>query len=94
MKSVYVGNLPESTTEGDLRTAFGAHGADENVAMMTDRYTGRPRGFAFVEMANDGEADNAIAALNGTELGGRTLTVNEARPKSVRPAKRGGYGAR
>jgi RNA recognition motif-containing protein len=95
MKSVYVGNLPESTTQDDLRKAFEAHGQVENVAVMIDRDTGRPRGFAFVEMTNDSEADKAIAALNGTELGGRTLTVNEARPKSDRPGKSGkGVGGR
>jgi RNA recognition motif-containing protein len=95
MKSVYVGNLPDSATEMDLRAAFEAHGTVEKVAMVTDRDSGRARGFAFVEMADAGEADKAITALNGTELGGRTLTVNEARPKSPRPGKSGqGFGGR
>ena len=95
MKSVYVGNLPESTTEADLRTAFEAHGAVEKIVIVTDRDSGRARGFAFVEMTNASEADKAIAALNGTEMGGRPLTINEARPKSIRPGKSGqGFGGR
>jgi len=85
MKNLYVGNLPHSTTEAELRSAFEAHGPVEKVSIVTDRDTGRSRGFAFVEMTNSSEADNAIAALNGTELGGRTLTINEAKPKSDRP---------
>jgi RNA recognition motif-containing protein len=89
MKNLYVGNLPHSTTESELRTVFEAHGAVEKVSIVTDRETGRARGFAFVEMTNAGEADKAVAALNGTELGGRTLTINEAKPKSDRP-KSGG----
>jgi len=88
MKNLYVGNLPHSTTEAELRNVFEAHGAVEKVSLVTDRDTGRSRGFAFVEMTNPAEADKAIAALNGTELGGRTLTINEAKPKSDRP--RGG----
>jgi RNA recognition motif-containing protein len=89
MKNLYVGNLPHSTTESELRSAFEAHGAVEKVNIVTDRDTGRSRGFAFVEMTNPAEADKAIAALNGTDLGGRTLTVNEAKPKTDRP-KSGG----
>ena len=92
MKNLYVGNLPHSTTESELRTVFAAHGDVEKVSIVTDRETGRARGFAFVEMTNAGEADKAIAALNGTELGGRTLTINEAKPKTDRP--RGGGGGR
>ena len=88
MKNLYVGNLPHSTTEADLRNIFAAHGAIEKITLVTDRDTGRSRGFGFVEMTNASEADNAIAALNGTDLGGRTLTINEAKPKSERP--RGG----
>ena len=88
MKNLYVGNLPHSTTESELRTVFEAHGAVEKVSLVTDRDTGRSRGFGFVEMTDAGEADKAIMALNGTELGGRTLTVNEAKPKTERP--RGG----
>jgi RNA recognition motif-containing protein len=85
MKNVYVGNLPNSTTEAELRHIFEAHGAVEKVTLVTDRDTGRSRGFAFVEMTNASEADKAIVALNGTDLGGRTLTINEAKPKSERP---------
>ena len=89
MKNLYVGNLPHSTTESELRSAFEAHGAVDKVSIVTDRETGLARGFAFVEMTNASEADKAIAALNGTDLGGRTLTINEAKPKSDRP-KSGG----
>ena len=85
MKNLYVGKLPHSTTESELRSAFEAHGAVDKVSIVTDRETGRARGFAFVEMTNASEADKAIAALNGTDLGGRTLTINEAKPKSDRP---------
>ncbi|HTR25654.1 MAG TPA: RNA-binding protein [Terriglobales bacterium] len=88
MKNLYVGNLPHNTTEAELRSLFEAHGAVEKITLVTDRDTGRSRGFGFVEMTNAAEADKAIAALNGTDLGGRTLTINEAKPKSDRP--RGG----
>jgi RNA recognition motif-containing protein len=88
MKNLYVGNLPHSTSEAELRTVFEAHGAVDKVSIVTDRETGRSRGFAFVEMTDSSAADKAMAALNGSELGGRTLTVNEAKPKSDRP--RGG----
>lgn len=91
MKNLYVGNLPHSTTEAELRNAFEPHGAVEKVTLVTDRETGRSRGFGFVEMTNPAEADKAIAALNGTDLGGRPLTVNEAKPKTDRP-KGGGRG--
>jgi cold-inducible RNA-binding protein len=94
MKNLYVGNLPHSTTESELRTVFQAHGEVERVSIVTDRETGRARGFAFVEMTNAGEAEKAIAALNGTELGGRTLTINEAKPKTDRPRGGGGGGGR
>lgn len=98
MKNLYVGNLPHSTNEAELRTVFEAHGAVEKVSVVTDRDTGRSRGFAFVEMTDPAEADKAIAALNGTDLGGRTLTINEAKPKTDRPkggAQRfGGGGGR
>jgi cold-inducible RNA-binding protein len=90
MKNLYVGNLPHSTTEAELRDLFQPHGGVEKVSMVTDRETGRSRGFAFVEMTDSGEAEKAIAALNGTELGGRALTINEAKPKTERP--RGGGG--
>jgi RNA recognition motif-containing protein len=89
MKNLYVGNLPHSTTEAELRNVFEPHGAVEKVSLVTDRDTGRSRGFAFVEMTDAGEADKAIAALNGSELGGRTLTINEAKPKADRPRSGG-----
>src|SRR5271169_1000897 len=92
MKNIYVGNLPHSTTESELRGVFEAHGAVEKVSIVTDRETGRARGFAFVEMTNAGEAEKAIAALNGTELGGRALKINEAKPKTDRPRGGGGGG--
>src|SRR5271165_6931736 len=92
MKNLYVGNLPHSTTESELRTVFEAHGAVEKVSIVTDRETGRARGFGFVEMTNPAEADKAIAALNGTELGGRALKINEAQPKTDRPRGGGGGG--
>ncbi|HYL13258.1 MAG TPA: RNA-binding protein [Terriglobales bacterium] len=85
MKNLYVGNLPHSTTEAELRTIFQEHGAVERVNIVTDRETGRARGFAFVEMTNASEADKAIAALDGKELGGRALKINEAKPKADRP---------
>jgi RNA recognition motif-containing protein len=92
MKNLYVGNLPHATTEAELRNVFEVYGAVEKITLVTDRDTGRSRGFGFVEMTNPSEADKAIAALNGTDLGGRTLTINEAKPKSDRP--RGGGGGR
>jgi RNA recognition motif-containing protein len=91
MKNLYVGNLPHSTTESELRTVFQAHGDVEKVSIVSDRETGRSRGFAFVEMTNASDADKAIAALNNTEMDGRTLAVNEAKPKVNRP---GGAGQR
>jgi len=92
MKNLYVGNLPHSTTEAELRNLFETHGAVDKVSMVTDRETGRSRGFAFVEMTDAGEAEKAIAALNGTELGGRALKINEAKPKTDRPGGGGGRG--
>ena len=89
MKNLYVGNLPHSTTESELRTVFEQHGAVERVSIVTDRETGRARGFGFVEMTNSSEADKAIAALDGSDLGGRPMKVNEAKPKTDRP-KSGG----
>jgi RNA recognition motif-containing protein len=79
---LYVGNLSFSTTEEGLQNEFSAHGQVEEVAVITDRDTGRPRGFAFVTMSNDEEARAAIESLNGREIDGRTITVNEARPKT------------
>ena len=83
MKKLYVGNLPFTATEDDIRALFGAHGTVESVAVTTDRETGRPRGFGFVEMQSDGAA-KAIAALNEAEFQGRTMTVSEARARTER----------
>ena len=80
---IYVGNLPFSATEDEVRELFGAHGSVESVALITDRETGRSRGFGFVEMDDDA-ARAAIEALNGADFGGRALTVNEARPRGGR----------
>src|SRR5215472_5110973 len=93
MKSIYVGNLDYKTGEQELRQIFEAYGQVENVNMIRDQYSGQPRGFAFVEMSNDEEAQKAIAAVNGMQVGSRNLTVNEARPKAPRGGeKRGGFG--
>jgi len=81
MKNLFVGNLAFQTTESDLRALFEPFGQVGRVHMAMDRETGRARGFGFVEMANDDEANNAIAALHGKEVGGRNVTVNEARPR-------------
>lgn len=86
---LYVGNLPYDTTETDLQTLFAQAGAVESVRVMRDQATGRARGFAFVEMATPGEAQAAIDRLNDQPLGGRNLTVNEARPM---PSRSGGFG--
>ena len=80
MKKIYVGNLPFSATEDEVRGLFAAHGEVESVSLITDRETGRPRGFGFVEMA-PADADAAIAALDGKEMDGRNLRVNEAQPR-------------
>ena len=100
MKKLYVGNLPFSATEAEIQDLFSQHGEVASVALIMDRETGRPRGFGFVEMANDDEADKSIDALNGQEYGGRALTVNEARERQPRSGGggfgggggRGGYG--
>ena len=92
MKRIYVGGLSYETTEDRLREIFAAHGSVESVAVITDRATGRSRGFGFVEMTDDSEAATAIAELNGTQLDGRTLTVNEARPRADRGGGGGGGG--
>ena len=91
MKNIFVGNLSFGATEDAVRSMFEAYGTVDKVSLITDRDTGQPRGFGFVEMSNNAEADRAIAELNGRELDGRTLNVNEARPKSDR-ASAGGYG--
>jgi RNA recognition motif-containing protein len=80
-KKIYVGNLSFSSTEADLKDAFGRHGAVETVNVITDRETGRARGFAFIEMEDPTAADDAIRALDGSDLGGRNIKVNEARPR-------------
>ena len=94
MKKVFVGNLDFGATEECIRSAFEAYGAVERVSLMTDRDTGRSRGFAFVEMSDSAEADRAIEGLNGTNLGGRAINVNEARPKTDSPRRGGGGGER
>ena len=88
--NIYVGNMPYSMTEDDLRNMFGTYGAVTSARLVTDRDTGRAKGFGFVEMA-DAEAPAAIEALNGTKQGGRELVVNEARPREERP-RRTGFG--
>ena len=90
MTNIFVGNLSYQTTEAELETAFGAFGAVERVSIVRDRDTGQPRGFAFVEMTNADQAASAIQGLNGTEMGGRAINVNEARPRE----ERGGGGNR
>jgi len=94
LKNIYVGNLPFSANESEIEELFSGHGAVSRVNVVTDRDTGRPRGFAFVEMANDAEGDAAIEALNGVQMGGRALTVNEARPREPRGGGGGGGGGR
>lgn len=91
---IYVGGLPYATTEQQLSDLFAAHGTVASARIITDKFTGQSRGFGFVEMSSDGEAQAAISALNGTQLGGRTLTVNEARPQEPRSGggERGGFG--
>jgi len=81
-KKIYIGNLPFSSTETDLQDLFGRHGTVESVNVIMDRETGRPRGFAFVEMESASAADDAIRALDGSELGGRNLRVNEAQDRN------------
>ncbi len=84
MKNIYVGNLSYGVSEESVRALFATHGIVDRVNIATDRDTGQPRGFGFVEMANDGEGEKAIAAVHGMNLDGRTLNVNEARPKTDR----------
>jgi cold-inducible RNA-binding protein len=89
---LYVGNLSFQTTQQDLEELFGQSGQVESVSIVTDRDTGQPRGFAFIEMASDKEAQAAIQALDGKDVDGRALKVNEARPKEDRGGRRGGFG--
>jgi cold-inducible RNA-binding protein len=84
LKNIFVGNLSFNTSEDELRQAFEAYGQVDRVSILTDRETGRSRGFGFVEMSNSEEGEKAIAGLNGSQLGGRTINVNEARPKAER----------
>jgi RNA recognition motif-containing protein len=93
VKNIFVGNLSFGSTEDDVRAMFEQYGNVDRVSVITDRETGRSRGFAFVEMGDDNEAERAISSLNGAQIGGRTINVNEARPKSERPSG-GGYGDR
>ena len=90
-RKIYVGNLSYSASSADLETLFSAHGTVQSAEIIADRETGRSKGFGFIEMATDEEAQAAIAALNGQDHGGRKLTVNEARPKEDRP-RGGGFG--
>ena len=92
MTNIYVGNLSYSCTEDDLRQAFSQFGQVSSVNIIMDRETGRPRGFAFVEMPDGNEASTAIQQLNLAEIAGRSITVNEARPKAERPRRDGGGG--
>ena len=91
---LYVGNLSFETTENDLQDLFEQHGQVGEVALMTDRMTGKSRGFAFVTMNDKAQAESAMAATNGTELNGRALSVSEARPREERPRSYGGGNGR
>lgn len=90
MTNIFVGNLSFQTSQDDLQAAFANYGAVERVSIVTDKFSGQSRGFGFVEMTNAGEAEAAIAALNGAEMNGRALNVNEARPRP----EGGGFGNR
>ncbi len=92
MFNIYVGNLSFDSSEDEVRDLFAAHGEVVRVNLITDRDTGRPRGFGFVEMADAGQGKTAIEQVNGTELGGRSLTVNEAKPRPSRTGSGGGGG--
>ena len=92
MKNIFVGNLSFNTNEDELRQLFEPHGQVDRVSIMTDRDTGRSRGFGFVEMASNEDGEKAITSLNGSQIGGRTINVNEARPKTERAGGGGGGG--
>ncbi len=92
VKNIFVGNLSFNTNEDELRQIFEGYGQVDRVSILTDRDTGRSRGFGFVEMASDEDGEKAIAALNGSQIGGRTINVNEARPKAERGGGGGGFG--
>jgi RNA recognition motif-containing protein len=91
-KKLYVGGLPYSISDGQLEELFAVHGTVESARVITDRMTGRSKGFGFVEMSSQDEAEAAMETLNGTDLEGRTITVNEARPRTERGGSRGGGG--
>ena len=90
MKNIFVGNLSFGSTEQDIRTLFEAYGSVDRVNIVTDRESGQPRGFGFVEMSDDAQGERAISAINGHELGGRALNVNEAKPKTAGSGGGGG----
>ena len=92
-KKLYVGGLPYSTTTDELKAHFEGAGSVSSAVIIMDKMTGRSKGFGFVEMDNDGDADNAISMFNGKDFGGRNLTVNEARPMEERPQRSGGYNS-
>jgi cold-inducible RNA-binding protein len=92
LKNIFVGNLSFGATEDAVRSLFEQYGAVERVSIVTDRDTGRAKGFGFVEMSSDSDAERAITSLNGTELDGRNMTINEARPKEDRGGGGGGRG--
>lgn len=94
MTNIFVGNLSYQVSEGELEAVFSAYGAVDRVSIIRDRDTGQPRGFAFVEMPNADEAANAIRGVNGREIAGRAVNVNEARPRSERGGFGGGRGGR
>jgi cold-inducible RNA-binding protein len=94
MKNIFVGNLDFGATDDSVRSMFEAYGTVDRASVVTDRDSGRSKGFAFVEMPNDAEGERAIAALNGKELNGRALTINEARPKAEGGSRGGGGGGR
>lgn len=89
-KKLFVGNLPYSTTDADLKNMFAAAGTVESAVVIMDKMTGRSKGFGFVEMSSDEEATNAINSLNGKDMDGRAITVNEARPMTERPPRQSG----
>jgi RNA recognition motif-containing protein len=92
--NIYVGNLAYGVTEDDLREAFSQYGSVHSVNVITDKFSGQSKGFGFVEMSDNSEADAAIKALNETALGGRNMKVNQAKPREERPARGGGGGGR
>ena len=93
-KRIYVGGLPFSTTEAEMNTLFATYGAVTSAKLITDRESGQSRGFGFVEMSNDAEATTAMEKLNGSDFGGRKLTINEARPMEARSSGGGDRGGR